>query len=160
MYDGVEKRKVHRPEHPLEGKIKMDLNITNKAQDIEFSFIIEDLIARNIAKSPAKQNIYKKMKGIATIDLPDIESAVTLIFEEGKLTIKPGIVDNPAIIIKTSYGMVTDLNMINIRWGLPYYFDEAGRRVLGHILSGRLKIKGMFSHTVLLTRLTILMSVM
>src|SRR5271157_3987026 len=108
MYDGVEKRKVQRPEHPLEGAIKIDLNITNKAQDMEFSFIIEDLIARNIAKSPAKQNIYKKMKGVATIDLPDIESAVTLIFEEGKLTIKSGIVDNPAIIIKTSYGMVTD----------------------------------------------------
>jgi hypothetical protein len=138
----------------------MDLNITNKAQDLPFSFILEELIAGNIAKSPAKQNIYKKMKGIVAIDLPDIEAAVTLIFGQGKLTIEAGINGNPEIIIRTSYDLVMDLNMINIRWGLPYYFDEAGRRVLGHILSGRLKIKGMFFHPVLLTRLTIIMSVM
>jgi len=138
----------------------MDLNITNKAQDLPFSFILEELITGNIAKSPAKQNIYKKMKGVIAIDLPDIEAAVTLIFGQGKLTIEAGINDNPEIIIRTSYDLVMDLNMLNIRWGLPYYFDEAGRRVLGHILSGRLKIKGMFSHTVLLTRLTIIMSVM
>jgi hypothetical protein len=138
----------------------MDLNITNKAQDLPFSSIIEELIAGNVAKSPAKQNIYKKMKGVVAIDLPDIEAAVTLIFGQGKLIIEAGINGNPDIIIKTSYDLVMDLNMINIRWGLPYYFDEAGRRVLGHILSGRLKIKGMFFHTVLLTRLTIIMSVM
>jgi len=138
----------------------MDLNITNKAQDLPFSFILEELIAGNITKSPAKQNIYKKMKGVVAIDLPDIEAAVTLIFGQGKLTIEAGINGNPDIIIRTSYDLVMDLNMINIRWGLPYYFDEAGQRVLGHILSGRLKIKGMFFHTVLLTRLTIIMSVM
>jgi hypothetical protein len=138
----------------------MDLNIINKAQDLPFSFILEELIAGNITKSPAKQNIYKKMKGVVAIDLPDIEAAVTLIFGQGKLTIEAGINGNPDIIIRTSYDLVMDLNMINIRWGLPYYFDEAGRRVLGHILSGRLKIKGMFFHTVLLTRLTIIMSVM
>lgn len=138
----------------------MDLNITNKAQDLPFSFILEELIAGNIAKSSAKQNIYKKMKGVVAIDLPDIEAAVTLIFGQGKLTIEAGINGNPEIIIRTTYDLVMDLNMINIRWGLPYYFDEAGRRVLGHILAGRLKIKGMFFHTVLLTRLTIIMSVM
>lgn len=138
----------------------MDLNITNKAQDLPFSFILEELIAGNIAKSPAKQNIYKKMKGVVAIDLPDIEAAVTLLFGQGKLTIEAGISGNPEIIIRTTYDLVMDLNMINIRWGLPYYFDEAGRRVLGHILSGRLKIKGMFFHTVLLTHLTIIMSVM
>jgi hypothetical protein len=138
----------------------MDLNITNKAQELPFSFILEELITGNIAKSPVKQNVYKKMKGVVAIDLPDIEAAVTLIFGQGKLTIEAGINGNPEIIIRTSYDLVMDLNMINIRWGLPYYFDEAGRRVLGHILSGRLKIKGMFFHTVLLTRLTIIMSVM
>ena len=138
----------------------MDLNISNNAQDVPFSFILADLLAGNIAKSPAKQQTYKKMKGVVAIDLPDIETVVTLIFGQGKLIIEAGIVHNPAIIIKTSSDLVMDLNLLNIRWGLPYYFDEAGRRVVGHLLSGRLKIKGMFSHLVLLTHLTIIMSVM
>jgi hypothetical protein len=48
----------------------------------------------------------------------------------------------------------------NIRRGLPYYFDKAGRRVLGLLFSGKIKIKGLLTHSVLLTRLTIIMSVM
>jgi hypothetical protein len=138
----------------------MDLHVLNNAQDVPFSFIVAELLAGNIEKSPAKQETYKKMNGIVAIDLPDIEAAITLIFGQGKLTIEAGIVQNPAIIIKTSADLVTDLNLLNICFGLPYYFDEAGRRVLGHIFTGRLKIKGMFLHTVLLTRLTIMMSVM
>jgi hypothetical protein len=138
----------------------MDLNITNSAQDVPFSLIVAELLAGNIEKSEAKQETYKKMKGIVAIDLPDIEAAVTLIFGEGKLTIEPGIVHNPAIIIKTSSDLVTDLNLLNIRFGLPYYFDAAGLNVIGHILKGRLKIKGMLLHLFLLTRLTIIMSVM
>jgi hypothetical protein len=138
----------------------MDLHITNNAQNVPFSFIVAELLAGNIEKSEAKQKTYKQMKGIAAIDLPDIEAAVTLIFGQGKLTIEPGIVHDPAIIIKTSSDLVTDLNMLNIRFGLPYYFDAAGLNVIGHILKGRLKIKGMLLHLALLTRLTIIMSVM
>jgi hypothetical protein len=138
----------------------MDLHIFNNAADVPFSFIVQDLISGNIEKSTAKQKVYGKMKGIVAIDLPDIEAAVTLIFEEGKLTIEPRIVQNPVIIITTSSDLVTDLNMLNIRWGLPWYFDEAGRRVLEHLFSGRLKIRGMFVHPIFLTRFTIIMSVM
>jgi hypothetical protein len=138
----------------------MNLNIINNAADVPFSNIVQELIAGNVEKSEAKQAIYKKMKGVVAIDLPDIEAAVTLIFAQGSMTIEPGITKNTAIIIKTSVDFVTDLNVINIRWGLPYYFDEAGRKVLGLIFSGKIKIKGLLTHPVLLTRLTIIMSVM
>jgi hypothetical protein len=138
----------------------MEFKIVNNAQEIPFSFIVQDLLSGNINRSPAKLAVFNKTQGVTAINLPDIEATITLIFQRGSLTIEPGIVHNPAIIIKTSYELVTDLNMLNIRWGLPYYFDAAGRRVLGHLLSGRLKIKGMFTHPVLLNSFTILMSVM
>ena len=138
----------------------MDFKIVNNAQEIPFSFIVQDLLSGNINRSPAKLAVFNKTQGITAIDLPDIEATITLIFQRGNLTIEPGIVHNPAIIIKTSSDLVTDLNMLNIRWGLPYYFDAAGRRVIGHLLKGRLKIKGMFTHPVLLNSFTILMSVM
>ena len=138
----------------------MEFKIVNNAQEIPFSFIVQDLLSGNINRSPAKLAVFNKTQGVAAINLSDIEAAITLIFQRGSLTIEPGIAHNPAIIIKTSYELVTDLNMLNIRWGLPYYFDVAGRRVLGHLLSGRLKIKGMFTNPVLLNNFTILMSVM
>lgn len=138
----------------------MELKIVNNAQEMPFSFIVQDLLSGNINHSPAKLAVFNKTQGVMAINLPDIEAAITLIFQRGNLTIEPGIVHNPAIIIKTSSDLVTDLNMLNIRWGLPYYFDAAGRCVLGHLLQGRLKIKGMFTHPILLNNFTILMSVM
>jgi hypothetical protein len=138
----------------------MELNITNKAAEVPFSLIVQELLTGNIEKSEAKYTVYKKMRGIAAIDLPDIEAAVSLHFCLGELTIEPGVSQDAAIIIKTSSEKVMDLNLINIRWGMPYYFDEAGRNVLGLLFSGKIKIKGLLSHPVLLTRLTIIMSVM
>ena len=138
----------------------MDLHITNKAQDVPFSFIIEELLRGNIEKSAAKLATYRKMHGIAAIDLPDIEVAISLHFQAGSLTIFPGVSPDAAVCIRTSYENVMDLNALNIRWGLPYYFDEAGRKVLGLIFSGKLKIRGLLTHPLLLTRLTIIMSVM
>jgi hypothetical protein len=53
-----------------------------------------------------------------------------------------------------------DLNALRIVCGLPWYFDEAGRKVMGHLFAGRLEISGMFVHLILLTQLTKIMSVM
>lgn len=138
----------------------MELHITNHAAEVPFSFMVQELLTGNIEKSEAKYAVYKKMCGIAAIDLPDIEAAVSLHFGQGTLTIEPGISPNAAVIIRTQAAQVMDLNGLNIRWGLPYYFDEAGRKVIGLLFSGKIKIKGLLSHPVLLTRLTIIMSVM
>ena len=138
----------------------MNLNITNQAQDVPFSFMVQDLLTGNIEKSQAKYETYKKMNGIAAIDLPDIETAISLHFKKGSLVIEPGVNPDAAVVIRTSSDNVMDLNAINIHWGLPYYFDEAGKKVLGLIFSGKIKIKGLLTHPILLTRLTIIMSVM
>ena len=138
----------------------MELNITNHASDVPFSFIVQELLTSNIEKSETKYATYKKMRGIAVIDLPDIETAISLHFNKGSLTIEPGVSPGAAILIRTSSDKVMDLNVLNIRWGLPYYFNEAGRKVLSLIFSGKIKIKGLLTHPILLTYLTIIMSVM
>jgi hypothetical protein len=138
----------------------MELNITNHASDVPFSFIVQELLTANIEKSEMKYATYKKMRGIAVIDLPDIETAISLHFNKGSLTIEPGVSPDALILVRTSSDKVMDLNVLNIRWGLPYYFNEAGRKVLGLIFSGKIKIKGLLTHPVLLTHLTIILSVM
>ncbi|MGZ7131430.1 MAG: hypothetical protein ACXVIX_09810 [Halobacteriota archaeon] len=138
----------------------MELNITNHASDVPFSLIVQELLTSNIEKSETKYATYKKMRGIAVIDLPDIKTTISLRFNKGSLTIEPGVSPGAAIIIRTSTDKVMDLNVLNIRWGLPYYFNEAGRKVLGLILTGKIKIKGLLTHPILLTHLTIVMSVM
>ncbi|MBE0558876.1 MAG: hypothetical protein IH628_16740 [Proteobacteria bacterium] len=134
--------------------------IDNRAGEVPFAGIIAELLATNLARNPEKQEVFRRMHGAVAIDLTDIETAVTLLFGEDRLRIDAGIVAAPALIIRTTSDRVTDLNALRIVGGLPWYFDEAGRKVVAHLLSGRLKIEGMFGHPLLLTRLTKIMSVM
>jgi hypothetical protein len=134
--------------------------IENRATEVPFAGILADLLASNLTQHPDKRAVFETMRGAAAIDLTDIETAVTLVFSGGKLRIEEGIAGSPEIVIRTTSDRVMDLNALKIVGGLPWYFDEAGRRVLGHLLSGRLKISGMLAHLALLTRLTKIMSVM
>jgi hypothetical protein len=134
--------------------------IENRAAELPFAGILADLLMANLTQRPEKRNVFERMRGSVAIDLEDIEAAVTLVFTEGKLRIEEGIASRPEIVIRTTSDRVMDLNALKIVGGLPWYFDEAGRRVLGHLFAGRLKISGMFVHLALLTRLTKIMSVM
>jgi hypothetical protein len=134
--------------------------IENRTEGLPFAGILADLLAGNLSQRPEKRAVFEAMRGTVAIDLTDIEAAVTLVFAAGKLRIEEGIAGSPEIVIRTTSDRVMDLNALKIVGGLPWYFDEAGRRVLGHLFAGRLKISGMFVHLPLLTRLTKIMSVM
>jgi hypothetical protein len=134
--------------------------IDNRAQEIPFAGILSDLLTENLTQHPEKWEVFLKMRGSVAIDLVDIETAVTLTFTEGRLRLEAGVEGHPALLIRTDSDRVMDLNALRIIGGLPWYFDEAGRKVVAHLLTGRLKIEGMFNHPVLLTRLTNIMSVM
>jgi hypothetical protein len=136
-----------------------DCIIENRAEDIPFSYILSDLLTQNLAQHPNKMKVFKKLEASVAIDLPDIEVTVTLFFQKGMLRLEKGMVGEPELIIRTDSDKVMDLNTVSIRWGLPYYFDEAGRRVLKHMVTGKLKVKGLLSHPVKLTRLIKIMSV-
>jgi hypothetical protein len=138
----------------------MEAFIDNRAEEVPFAGILAELLATNLERHPEKQEVFRRMQGAVAIDLIDIETAVTLVFEGGRLRIDAGIADTPALIIRTASDRVTDLNALRIVGGFPWYFDEAGRKVVAHLLTGRLKIEGMFGCPLLLTRLTKIMSVM
>lgn len=134
--------------------------VENRATELPFAGILADLLTANLTQRPEKRKVYHHMRGTVAIELVDIETAVTLAFASGKLCIEEGIVGHPEIVIRTASDRVMDLNALRIVGGFPWYLDEAGRRVLSHLLSGRLKIEGLFTHPVLLTQLTKIMSVM
>ncbi len=134
--------------------------IDNRAGEVPLAGILADLLTGNLAQHPEKCEVFRKMRGGVAIDLVDIETVVTLIFTGGRLRIEAGAVENPALVIRTASDRVMDLNALRIVGGLPWYFDEAGLKVVAHLLAGRLKIEGMFAHPLLLTRLTNIMSVM
>lgn len=134
--------------------------VENHAEDVPFSHVIADLLSSNLRQRPEKMKVFQGMFGKVAIHLPDIDAAVTLIFLRGSLKIEKGVAENPDLIIRSSSEKIISLNAISVKFGMPYYFDGAGMSVLRQLVKGDLKIRGMFAHPLLLTRLTKIMSVM
>lgn len=134
--------------------------VENHADDVPFSHVIADLLSSNLRQRPEKMKVFQRMYGEVAIHLPDIEAAVTLIFSGGRVEIEKGVVGRPDLTIRSSSEKIISLNGVSIKFGIPYYFDGAGINVLRQFARGELKIRGMFTHLVLLTRLTKIMSVM
>ena len=138
----------------------MDDLIRNNADAVPFSYIISELLESNLKQNPNKLKSFRNLYGVVGIELKDLEAAVTIVFEGGSARIEEGIVGKPDLVIRTDSDKVIGLNSITIKYGLPYYFDEAGMTVLKQLKSGELKIDGMLAHPIKLTRLTKIMSVM
>ncbi len=137
-----------------------DTIVENRAEEVPFSSVITDLLSSNLQQKPDKMKTFRSMWGVVGLNLPDIEAAITMIFAGGRVRIEPGIVGKPDLVINSSSEKIISLNAISIKFGLPYYFDEAGLNVLKQLASGELRIQGMFTHPILLTKLTKIMSVM
>jgi hypothetical protein len=118
-----------------------------------------DLIRQNLEQKPHKRRDFDALSGRVTIQAHDIEVEVTLDFGKGRLRILDGARENPMLSIRTDHETILDLSLIGIRMGLPNYFDSTGRGILKKLLSGKLKIGGLWRSPVALTRLTRLISV-
>jgi SCP-2 sterol transfer family protein len=134
--------------------------VVNNAVDVPFSGILADVLKTNLEQKPHKLKTFNNLSAVVGINVTDVGRSVYLNFSGKKVTIEKDMVEKPHVFITAESEKIMGLNFINIKWGLPYYFDEAGKTVIKQLLSGQIKIKGMLLHPIILTRVTKVMSVM
>lgn len=117
------------------------------------------LLRANIERSPVKAAIFRALSTVVGIHIEDIDVAITLEFVGGVLVIHEGIAKPPDITIRTESTTVMDLNTITIRFGLPYLFDETGRKILQNVREGKIRMAAMPWSLLDVIRLTRVMSV-
>jgi hypothetical protein len=108
--------------------------------------MLAGLITANVEQHPERWNDFHKLSGTSvTIEVPDIEEALTLTFAGDDLVVRNGRQGRPAVTIKADSDVVMALNLVKTGpMGMPNYFDENGRNVVKAMLSGKLKIGGMW----------------
>lgn len=135
------------------------INFAPGMDDAGLPVMIAGIIKGNLEAKPQRQNDFNALKGSIYMQAHDAEVDMTMIFEKGRLTVHSGKVGSPRISICTDSDTLLDLANINIKFGLPYYFDDVGIVILKKLfITKELKIKGLFAHPVMLTRFTKLMS--
>jgi hypothetical protein len=134
-----------------------NVSLAPGADEVAMAVMLSDMLAANLEK-PEKMKDFNKLKSRVFIKAEDAETEITMLFDKGSLTVYGGMEGKPDIAITTDAATLLDLANINIKFGMPYYFDETGRTIVMKLLKRELKIKGMFLHLGALTRLTKIMS--
>lgn len=120
--------------------------------------MIGGLIEGNLAEHPERAKLLKP--ALVGIIADDAGVAVTLRFAPGLVTVATGLTGGrPDLLIRTTSEDLMALTSVPLRLGLPDAFTQPGRVVMGKLVSGKLKVKGMFRHLPALTRLQRLLSV-
>jgi hypothetical protein len=134
-----------------------DIDLAPSAEEVPMAGMLAEMLRSNLEK-PEKLKVFNSLKTRVYLYAKDAELGMTMDFDRGKLTVYGGEEGKPDISIITDAETLLELANINIKMGLPYYFDETGRGVLSKLFKRELKIKGLFTHPLALTNVTKVMS--
>lgn len=124
--------------------------------------ILVMLLGQNLERFPERRHIARRMPRPVAVYSTDTDQAATVVFNERHAEVRNGIVGRPRVLVRTSVPQVMDVSQLKMRAGglLPVGFlTKRGMRVLGQILSHKLVVKGLLTHTVSALRLIALLSV-
>jgi hypothetical protein len=127
--------------------------------------MLADLVRQNLESKPHKRRDFDALRGSVGIVAEDAEVALTMRFEEGKLTLHDGIVGVPDVTIRGSSDSIVAMSNMPLatRFALPVARDAEGKQVVKDMMramrEGSLRIHGMFLHLPMVMRLTRVMSV-
>jgi len=119
--------------------------------------MVADLIEQNLARDPARRALLRR--SFAVLDAPDADVTVFLRIERDGVRVGDGDVPDAHLRIRSDSGRLLDLTTAPLRWGLPDPLRPEGRAIVGDLLRGRIRIRGLLLHPFRLMRLTKLLSV-
>ena len=129
------------------------------ARDVGLAEMMFNLIRQNLEQNPKKIKGFNSLDAKVMIEARDIQIIIGLEFEQGRLTVSKGFSIKPDLHILTDSTTILDLCLIKIKFGLPYFFDANGFKVLKKLLARQLIIRGLLNHFFVLVKLTKVFSV-
>jgi len=118
------------------------------------------LIEANVEASSERRRDLEDLRARVGILITDIDEGITLDFQGGHLVVSSGLEAGCDVTIRSDSETVMQLSGLKVGFaGMPNYLDAAGRGVVASVLSGRLKIEGIFGNLTVLNQVTRLFSV-
>src|SRR3984893_17261348 len=118
------------------------------------------LIEANVESSAERRRDFDDLRARVGVFVTDIEEGVTLELERRPLVARDGPEPGRDVTIRADSDTVMQLSSIKVGFaGMPNYLDSTGRGVLTRMLSGSVRIEGLFGNLTVLNQVTRLFSV-
>ncbi len=135
------------------------------AEENAFAVMLADLVRQNLESKPHKVADFDALVGNVALVADDADTALTLSFNRGQLTVHGGIHGIPDVTVRGSADAIMAMSNVPLTkpLALPIPTDRAALEVVRGMLratrTGELKIYGMIGNLGLLSKLTRVMSV-
>lgn len=132
------------------------------ASDNPFASMMVELLRQNLIDHEAKQSDFDAMRGRVTLIAEDIDAAVSLHFDHGKLRVHAGVHGIPDLVLRGTTDALVDLSRMPPDAKLSFLPDlrsDATRSVLRAFRERRLQAFGAAAHPLLTLRLSRVLSI-
>ncbi len=135
------------------------IELAPDAQGVGLATMLADLIRQTIEQNPGKRVDFDRLHTTVGLHVRDAEVTVTLVFEEGRLTVHGADHGEARIRISADAEAVLALCMVKLVRGVPHPLHHHNRRLLRMIVTGEIRIRGIPRNPLQLLRFTRLVSV-
>jgi hypothetical protein len=129
------------------------------AKEVGLAEMMFNLIRQNLEQKPEKRRPFHSLNGKVLIEVRDAKISVGLEFNRGKLTVSQGFPNQPDLHIMGDSETILELTLIKMKFGLPYFFDTNGKKILKKLINRELIIKGLLRNFIVLVKLTSIVSI-
>jgi hypothetical protein len=120
------------------------------------------LIEQNFENFPNRIKIARRIPRPVTGFSTDTDAACTVVFGTNEAVVYNDVLGRPSVTVIATVDQLLDVSQLEMRAGglLPVgFFTKRGMSVLGNILSHKLVVKGLLTHTLTSLRFIALVSV-
>ncbi|QSE87410.1 hypothetical protein JWS13_01895 (plasmid) [Rhodococcus pseudokoreensis] len=124
--------------------------------------IVGMLLGQNLENFPSRIKFARKIARPVSIISTDTDSACTIVFGTDEAVVYNDVVGKPAVTVIATVDQILDVSQLPMKAGglIPVgFFTGRGMTVLGAILTHKLVVKGLLTHTVTALRTIALVSV-
>ena len=119
--------------------------------------MVGGLIQGNLERDPSRLALLRPAR--IGISASDAEVSISLHLSPGAVRVVGGLTDPLHLRVLADSDVLLELTAVPLRFGMPDVFAADGRAVVGKLLSGRLRVRGLLRHPGKVARLNRLLSV-
>lgn len=116
------------------------------------------LIEGNLAAHPERAGLLRR-PGSVGVELTDVGVAVTVRLTPGEVRLANGLPSRPTVRIRAESSALLEMSGTPRRFGVPDLTRPEGRAVVGRLVRGQLRIRGLLRGAAVLARFGALTSV-
>jgi hypothetical protein len=135
------------------------IQISEDAGAVALASILSEVLATNLEEKPQRVKDLNRMKAKVGILARDADVAITFCFLKGNVIVQDGLTADSKLILNAPTDTLMELTNLNIKFGIPWFFDKTGLSVVKKLLTRELQIMGLLTHPFLLIRVAKVMSV-